>query len=326
MGTASNNKSLATFTDSNGLFKILALDHVNGLKKDLASVAKVVAVPDEEILKVKALVLEHLIADVSGVLLDMPAFRRWKNILPSEKGVFLKLDDGWTASEQESRITKLFDADCVRLCREAGAQGVKLMLYYRHDAPETTRRQQESLVERIAEECKRHQVLFCLEPWWYPMLEDERGGGRDAAYALGKRRPELAITLVEEFSKPNYGVDIFKLDFPVDIRYMFGQSSAVTDSFPPLYDVETARQLCARIGALVNVPWTLMSSGISEQYFEQYFAIGIAGYVGGYVCGQTLWGDIIGVYPDYRQMNDVLRTRSLPRLKKLNTILDKFLL
>jgi len=35
-----------------------------------------------------------------------------------------------------------------------------------------------------------------------------------------RRKPEIVVKTVEEFSKEEYGVDILKLEFPVDLKFV----------------------------------------------------------------------------------------------------------
>src|SRR3989344_8417964 len=106
--TASKKDGLKSFVDERGRFKILALDHVNGLRKTLATIGGIPTVPNEHIFKIKQLIIKTLIADSTGILLDREAFAELKTLLPVQKGVLMKLDDGWTEGEGGSRITKTF--------------------------------------------------------------------------------------------------------------------------------------------------------------------------------------------------------------------------
>ncbi len=314
---------LASLADSRGRFKILALDHVNGLKKKLAVIGGVASVPDDHIVQIKSLIIKAFIQDVSGILLDRDALDALKHLIPVQMGILLKLDDGWTADGSGARITKVFSENCVSISKAKGACGVKLMLYYRHDAPPRIRRVQQDIVRRVGKQCRESGMLFCLEPWWYPLYEDERGDTPEAERTLAERRSDLVIRPLEEFSKPEYGVDVFKLDFPVDLRYVRDFNDDTSKNHLPLYDLETARKLCSRIGSLVKVPWTVMSSGVSAEQFQTYLTIGAAGALQGYVCGQAFWGDAIQKYPDFKEIANTLKNVSLPRLKMVNRTLEE---
>jgi tagatose 1,6-diphosphate aldolase len=313
----SKRDKLRSLADQRGRFKILALDHVNGLRKSLAAIGGISDVPNEHIFKIKELIIKEFVKDLSGILIDRDAFAALKTLIPEKMGVLIKLDDGWTEGEGGSRVTKVFAKEGVQIAASQGVSGVKLMLYYRHDASREARRSQENLVRLIGEQCRKQDMLFCLEPWWYPLHEDERENTARSENILAERRPDLVIKPLEVFSRPEYEIDLFKLDFPADLRYVKELSAR-----EPMYDLAAVRDFCSRIESLVKVPWTVMSSGVIAEQFEKYLTIGKSGALAGYVCGQALWGDAMQQYPDFRQIEKSLREISLPRLRKINETMD----
>src|SRR5437762_1317788 len=76
-----------------------------------------------------------------------------------------------------------------------------------------------AFVERIGAECETWEIPFFLEFVGYdPKGGDERG----VEYA--KAKPEIVKRSMEEFTKPQYHVDVLKVEVPVNAEYVEGSS------------------------------------------------------------------------------------------------------
>ena len=78
----------------------------------------------------------------------------------------------------------------VEKIKRTGADGVKLMLWWRPDAADDVKAHQRELVEQVGRECRRHDIAFLLEPLLYPLGSE--GGGARYEEDAGKR-PEMVI-------------------------------------------------------------------------------------------------------------------------------------
>src|SRR5207237_1924103 len=142
------------------------------------------------------------------------------------------------------RLTRLYPQWSVAKIKRLGADGVKLMLFYRPDADPAVNAEQQALVERVGAECRAHDLAFLLEPLVYPFA-----GAANATHDYvedGTKRPELVIDTVREFRAERYGVDIFKLETPVP-------AAAVPD--PDGADAAGTRRWFEAIDALLDRPW-----------------------------------------------------------------------
>ena len=132
----------------------------------------------------KILVSEVLTPHASAILLDpewgLPASkRRAKNaglLLAYEKTGYDKTGPG--------RLGDLLDHWSARRLKEAGADCVKILLYYTPFDPKDVNDKKHAWVERIGDECRANDIPFFLEFVGYEEGADEKG----LEYAKRNRR------------------------------------------------------------------------------------------------------------------------------------------
>ncbi len=71
-------------------------------------------------------------------------------------------------------------------------------------------------VERIGDECRANDIPFFLEFVGYEEGADEKG----LEYA--KKKPQIVIESMREFTKDRYGVDVLKVEVPVNMKFVEG--------------------------------------------------------------------------------------------------------
>ena len=114
------------------------------------------------------------------------------------------------------RLGDLLDHWSVRRLKEAGADCLKILLYYTPFDPKDVNDQKHAWVERIGDECRANDIPFFLEFVGYEEGADEKG----LDYA--KKKPEIVAESMKEFSKERYGVDVLKVEVPVNMKYVEG--------------------------------------------------------------------------------------------------------
>ena len=128
--TAEKLAGLKAVSDARGVIAAAAMDQRGSLKKSLAKEKGVSDLPDSALIEFKELVTEVLTPHASAILLDpewgLPASkRRAKNagfLLAYEKTGYDKTGPG--------RLGDLLDLWSVRRLKEAGADCLKILLYY----------------------------------------------------------------------------------------------------------------------------------------------------------------------------------------------------
>src|SRR5512135_706661 len=198
-------------SDSRGVIAAAAMDQRGSLKKALGANAG-----DKELEEFKTAVSEVLTPHASAILLDpewgLPASKaRAKNaglLLAYEKTGYDKTGPG--------RLGDLLDHWSVRRLKEAGADCIKILLYYTPFDPKEINDKKHAWVERLGDECRANDIPFFLEFVGYEEGADEKG------LEFAKKKPEIVKASMAEFTKDRYGVDVMKVEVPINMKYVEG--------------------------------------------------------------------------------------------------------
>jgi tagatose 1,6-diphosphate aldolase len=275
-------------SNKQGVIAAAAMDQRGSLQKSLAK-EKNSAVSDAMMEEFKILVSEVLTPHASAILLDpewgLPAAkRRAKNaglLLAYEKTGYDKTGPG--------RLPDLLDHWSARRLKEAGADCVKILLYYSPHDPKDVNERKHAWVERIGDECRANDVPFFLEFVGYEEGADEKG----LDYA--RKKPQIVTESMREFSKPRYGVDVLKVEVPVNMKFVEG-----TKSFggTKAYSKKEAIDFFHTAAAAATKPFIYLSAGVSNAEFSE--TLELAGESGvkfnGVLCGRATWKDGIPIY------------------------------
>ncbi len=206
---------LRKVSTAQGIIGAAAMDQRGSLQKSLAK-EKGGEVSDALMEEFKSLVAEVLTPHASAILLDpewgLPASkRRAKNaglLLAYEKTGYDKTGPG--------RLGDLLDHWSARRLKEAGADCVKILLYYTPFDHKDVNDKKHAWVERIGDECRANDIPFFLEFVGYEEGADEKG------FEYAKKKPHIVTESMREFSKDRYGVDVLKVEVPVNMKFVEG--------------------------------------------------------------------------------------------------------
>ncbi len=279
---------LKRVSTENGVIAAAAMDQRGSLQKSLAKEkgGEVTSAMMEEF---KSLVTEVLTPHASAILLDpewgLPASkRRSKNaglLLAYEKTGYDKTGPG--------RLPDLLDHWSARRLKEAGADCVKILLYYTPYDPKNINETKHAWVERIGDECRANNIPFFLEFVGYEEGADEKG----LEYA--KKKPQIVTESVREFSKDRYGVDVLKVEVPVNMKFVEGTKCFAGQK---AYSKKDAIDYFHEAAAVATKPFIYLSAGVSNAEFGE--SLELAGESGvkfnGVLCGRATWKDGIPVY------------------------------
>ena len=266
--------------DERGVIAAAAMDQRGSLQKSLAK-EKGGDVTDAMMEEFKSLVTEVLTSRASAILLDpewgLPASkRRAKNaglLLAYEKTGYDKTGPG--------RLPDLLDDWSVRRLKEAGADCIKILLYYTPFDPKSVNDKKHAWVERIGDECRANDLPFFLEFVGYEEGADEKG----LEYA--RKKPEIVAASMAEFTKDRYGVDVMKVEVPINMRFVEG---AKVSGGQTAYTRDAAK--------VATKPFIFLSAGVSNAEFTESLALASESGVrySGVLCGRATWKDGIPVY------------------------------
>src|ERR1700684_2485104 len=250
---------LKRVSNDRGVIAAAAMDQRGSLQKALSK-ENSREVSDRMIEEFKSRVTEVLSPHASAILLDpewgLPASkRRAKNaglLLAYEKTGYDKTGPG--------RLPDLLDHWSARRLKEAGADCVKILLYYTPFDPKDVNDRKHAWVERIGDECRANDIPYFLEFVGYDEGADEKG----LEYA--KKKPQIVTEAMREFSKDRYGVDVLKVEVPVNMKFVEGTKSYKGEK---AYTKEEAMKAFNDAEAVSTQPFIYLSAGVSNAEFSE---------------------------------------------------------
>jgi tagatose 1,6-diphosphate aldolase len=286
----SDNKlaGLKAVSNERGIIAAAAMDQRGSLQKALAKEkgGEITASMMEEF---KSIVTEVLTDHASAILLDpefgLPASRkRARNaglLLAYEKTGYDKTGPG--------RMPDLLDNWSVRRLKEAGADCIKVLLYYTPTDGDAINDKKHAWVERIGDECRANDIPFFLEFVGYEEGSDEKG------LEFARKKPDIVTQSMAEFTKDRYGVDVMKVEVPINMKFVEGAKSYGGQK---AYSRQEALEHFRRAAAVATRPFIYLSAGVSNSEFNESLALAAEAGVkfNGVLCGRATWKDGIPVY------------------------------
>ena len=286
--TSGKLAGMKAVSDERGVIAAAAMDQRGSLQKALEK-EKGAAVSDREMEEFKILVTEVLTQHASAILLDpewgLPASRR------RAKGAGLLLAYEKTGYDKTGagRLPDLLDDWSVRRIKEAGADCIKILLYYTPDDPKSVNEKKHAWVERIGDECHANDIPFFLEFVGYEEGADEKG------LEFAKKKPRIVTESMREFTKDRYGVDVMKVEVPINMKFVEGAKAYGGQKG---YSRQEAMDHFRRAAEVATKPFIYLSAGVSNAEFTE--ALELAADAGtrfsGVLCGRATWKDGIVVY------------------------------
>ena len=279
---------LQRVSDKRGVIAAAAMDQRGSLHKALGK-EKGGEVTDAMMEEFKSLVTEILTMHASAILLDpewgLPAAKR----RATNSGLLLAYEKTGYDKTGPGRLPDLLNHWSAKRLKEVGADCVKILLYYTPFDAKPINYQKHAWVERIGDECRANDIPFFLEFVGYEDGADEKG----LEYA--KKKPHIVTESMREFSKDRYGVDVLKVEVPVNMKFVEGTRSFAGQK---AYSKKEAIDLFHKAAAAATKPFIYLSAGVSNAEFSE--TLELAGESGvkfnGVLCGRATWKDGIAVY------------------------------
>ena len=317
--TAGKYKGINALANARGIIAALAMDQRGSLNKML-SAAFGRASTAAEMSEFKALVSEELSGYASAILLDTEYGLEAVQHRSPHAGVLLAYEQSGYDTTQKGRFPDVMPGWSVRRLAAAGAQGIKIVMYYDPDDVAAVNTVKQAFIERIGAECRANDVPFFLEPVCY---DDRIGDEKSLAYARVK--PAKVAQTMAEFSKPDYGVDILKVEVPVNMRYVEG-ASANRDGQVAYTRAEAMAHFRAA-ASLARHPFIYLSAGVTDAVFRE--TLELAAEAGtpfsGVLCGRATWQDGVAEYAHggAAALRAWLKVRGRQNIEELNAVLEK---
>lgn len=318
--------NLRRLADAGGRFKMLAIDQRDSLRNALSKATgrDPTDITYDDMATTKALITEVLSSYASGTLVDpVYGLTRAVKIIPGHVGILVATEEtGYNrvGADDRERLSQLVDGWSVAKAKRAGANAVKLLIYYNPEALPQTLAHQQQLVRRVGEACLGEDLPFLLELVTYPIAETSPDMPEFA-----RRRPQHTIDSATEFSKDEYYVDILKLEFPGDIKYSRQYCGGVFDGKDraAIYDLEEIRAYCHEVNAAARRPWVILSGGVGIEEFLVNLALAVQAGASGFLCGRAIWKEAVPKYPDLEAMRAFLASEGVYNFVRANAIAER---
>ncbi|HEX4020729.1 MAG TPA: tagatose 1,6-diphosphate aldolase [Acidobacteriaceae bacterium] len=280
---------MTAVSDERGVIAAAAMDQRGSLQKSLAKEKGVADVPASALEEFKSLVTEVLTRHASAILLD-PEFGLPASKKRNGKGLLLAYEKTGYDATTQGRLPDLLDYWSVRRLKEAGADCVKVLLYYTPYEKSSINDHKHAFIERIGDECRAQDIPFFLEFVGY-----DAHGGDEKGLAYAKKKPEIVSGSMSEFGKEKYGVDVLKVEVPVQMEFVSGTKAFKGEA---AYTREEALQHFRDAASTTHKPFIYLSAGVSNAVFTE--TLELAGESGtkfsGVLCGRATWKDGIAIY------------------------------
>ena len=290
--SAGKLKGLQAVSNERGVIAAAAMDQRGALRSPLAKAAGVAAeaITDRQMSEFKCAVSKVLTPYASAILLDPDWGLEAAKLRHPRAGLLLAYEKSGYDNTRPGRRPDLLPLISVLRLKELGASAVKVLLYYTPEEEAAVNDGKHAFVERIGAECAAVDIPFFLELVAYdPQGADEKG------FEFAKKKPQIVTRSMEEFSKDRYGVDVMKVEVPVNLAFAEG---ARCYTGPAAYSKQQALDHYRRAAAVAKRPFIYLSAGVSNQQFTE--SLEWAGEAGvkfsGVLCGRATWKDGIPVY------------------------------
>jgi tagatose 1,6-diphosphate aldolase len=279
---------LKAVSDSRGVIAAAAMDQRGSLQKSLAK-ERGAAANAHDLEEFKIHVTEVLTKHASAILLD-PEFGLPASKQRNKAGLLLAYEKTGYDATTPGRLPDLLDVWSVRRLKEAGADCIKILLYYTPFEKTPINDLKHAWIERIGDECLAHDIPFFLEFVGY-----DHEGGDEKSLAYAKKKPEIVSGSMAEFGKARYNVDVLKVEVPVEMSFVEGTKAFKGEK---AYTRAEALQHFRDAETMTHKPFIYLSAGVSNPVFIE--TLELAGESGtkfnGVLCGRATWKEGIPVF------------------------------
>ncbi|MHB1674336.1 MAG: tagatose 1,6-diphosphate aldolase [Acidobacteriaceae bacterium] len=307
---------LKAVSDKRGVIAAAAMDQRGLLKNMLAKEMGVEEPPESMVVQFKELVTEALTRHASAILLDvqygLPATKHRNG-----KGLLLAYEKAGYTVDHPERLPTATEGWSVLRLKEAGADSIKILLYYTPFENNWINEQKHAWVERIGAECRANDIPLFLEFVGYDVH-----GEAEKGLAYARRKPEIVICSIKEFSQERYGADVLKVEVPVQMQFVEGTQAYQGQK---AYTRSEAMEHFRVAASATPLPFVYLSAGVSSPVFLETleFAVECGVSFNGVLCGRATWQDGVPIYvkDGAAAFEDWLNTQGAENIQQVNNVL-----
>jgi tagatose 1,6-diphosphate aldolase len=307
---------MKALANKRGVIAAAAMDQRGSLQKSLATArgVDVKEITHDMMSEFKVAVSRVLTPHASAILLDPEFGLDAARARSNNAGLLLAYELSGYDNTRPGRLPDLLPHVSAKRIVDWGADAVKILIYYTPYEDSAINDVKHAFIERIGAECETDEIPFFLEFVGY-----DPKGGDEKGLEYAKHKPEIVKRSMEEFSKPQYRVDVLKVEVPVNAEYVDGSSVFKGQK---AYSREEALRHFREAAAIAAKPFIYLSAGVSNAQFTE--SLSMASEAGtdysGVLCGRATWKDGIPVYAKQgvRALEDWLQKEGVRNINAVN--------
>ena len=300
-----------------GIIAAAAMDQRGSLQKSIAAAKGIdaTAVTPEMMADFKGAVVKVLTPHASAILLDPEYSLSVLNLRAKNAGLLLAYELSGYDNTQPGRLPDLLPHVSVKRIVDWGANAVKILIYYTPFDDQNVNDIKHAFIERIGAECESYQIPFFLEFVGY-----DPKGGDEKGFEFAKNKPAVVIGSMKEFSKPQYKVDVLKVEVPVNANFVEGSSVYKGQK---AYSRQEALNFFREAADVATKPFIYLSAGVGNAQFVE--SLNMATEAGtdysGVLCGRATWKEGIPVYAKQgvKALEDWLSSEGVKNINAVNS-------
>ena len=285
-------RRMKALSNQRGVIAAAAMDQRGSLQKSLATARGVDSkqITPQMMSEFKTIVTRVLTPHASAILLDPEFGLEAAAARAKNAGLLLAYELSGYDNTQPGRLPDLLPHVSVKRIVDWGADAVKILIYYTPFDESSINDIKHAFIERIGAECETYEIPFFLEFVGY-----DAKGGDEKGLDFAKTKPQVVKGSMAEFSKPQYKVDVLKVEIPINAEYVEGSSVYKGQK---AYSRDEALKHFREAAALAAKPFIYLSAGVSNAQFTE--SLKMATEAGtdysGVLCGRATWKEGIPVY------------------------------
>ncbi|MGM0168372.1 tagatose 1,6-diphosphate aldolase [Enterococcus sp. AZ135] len=302
--------------NEDGVIGALAIDQRGALKKMITKFKETNA-EEAEIIEFKKIVSSQLTKYASSILLDPEYGLPAADVRAENAGLLLAYEKTGYDASTPGRLPDLLSIWSVKRLKEAGADACKFLLYYDVDESEEINNQKHAFIERIGSECQAENLPFFLELVSYDATISDASSKEYA-----RRKPHKVIEMMKEFSDSRYGVDVLKVEVPVNMNYVEDYAAREV-----VHSKAEAASFFKEQSEATDLPFIFLSAGVKAELFQETlrFAKNAGSTFNGVLCGRATWANGVESYiVDGKEAAiEWMNTQGRKNIDELNAVLKE---